>query len=155
MHKVNFICKEFYIGIAGVIVQLCLTDFTILIVTRQLKQYFQYIHDDDLLWTRNIFFRNHINEFCWSWYYVAFNVTFSSCPLKSIFELQRIQNTTLEQWQITVLYLVEFQIINICTISWWHGSIRKTNGMDLSVFIKMSSTTRIIDKTPSMKYNYT
>jgi hypothetical protein len=26
---------------------------------------------------------------------------------------------------------------------------------DLSVFIKMSSTTRIIDKTPSMKYNYT
>ena len=49
MHKVNFICKEFYIGIAGVIVQLCLTDFTILIVTRQLKQYFQYIHDDDLL----------------------------------------------------------------------------------------------------------
>lgn len=23
MHKLNFICKEFYIGIAGVIVQLC------------------------------------------------------------------------------------------------------------------------------------
>lgn len=36
----------------------------------------------------------------------------------------------------------------------WFNS-KKTNTKDLSVLIKMSYTTRIIDKTTSMKYNST